>query len=137
LPTLYNTNSLEEFVAPKTDKQIYFDYSSAQTVHTNEKAINDSIRNILLTRIGSVPGKPSFGSSIHTYLFDLMSGSTVGDLVKIAVLDAILTWEPRVQILDVTVKQIPEYNRLMLDVTYDYVLMGKTMESTVSILLAD
>ena len=37
---------------------MYKDYNSVELYNTDIKAINNSIRNILLTRRGSVPGNP-------------------------------------------------------------------------------
>jgi len=116
---------------------VYFDYHTPTDIDTNEDAINNSIRNIILTRIGSMPGKPDFGSRVIEQVFNLMDGKLTEDLLKNAVLQALLKWEPRINILDIVVTQLPEYNRVIIDVYYEFVMMGKNIGSKASIVISD
>jgi len=115
---------------------IYYDYNSLTEVVTNENAINNSLKNILLTRIGSLPGKPTFGSHIPELLFDFEDSITEGLLINY-IIDAILEWEPRITIKNVEIKSIPEYNRMIANITYEYKMMGKNVTEVANILLKD
>ena len=116
---------------------IYFDYKNPTSVDTNEKAINNSIRNILMTRLGSVPGKPDFGSRVMEQVFELMDGQLTKELLKSTVIQALIKWEPRIEIQDVQVKLMPEYNRAIVEILYSYVMLGKNIGTKASITLTD
>jgi len=116
---------------------VYFDMVSPTEVVTNKDAINNSIRNILLTIIGSVPGKPDFGSDIMRNVFDLMNGGSSKEIIKNNILSALLKWEPRIQINKINVKEIPEYNKMVVNISYRYNIMGKNLDATASITLKD
>ena len=115
---------------------IYYDYISPTETNTNEKAINNSIKNILLTRIGSVPGKPDFGSNVLNTIFELLDGVT-SDFVKRDIMNAILKWEPRISLKDITVDIMPEFNKLVVNITYEYNMLGKNIDAQVSVLIKD
>ena len=120
-----------------TDVFAYFDYNTPTDVVTNESAISNSIRNILLTRIGSMPGKPEFGSNVMKSLFELMDGQSTKDLLKNNIMTALLRWEPRIEVNEVVIKEIPEYNRIVCDVKYTYNIMGGNIDGKTSIVLKD
>ena len=115
---------------------IYFDYADPTTVVTNEQAINNSIRNIILTDIGSLPGKPTFGSHVRKALFEFIDGVTQ-KLIETYIASALIKWEPRIRILSIVIKNIPEYNRIVATITYQYQLFGKNMEGRSNIILKD
>lgn len=108
---------------------LYKDYFDPETVVYDADAINQAIENILLTRKGTVPGKPSFGSNIHRHLFSPLDHITVS-LLKSDILEAIRDWEPRVLISDVNVDEVPEYNKIVVDLKYEYVDKGLIVEDT-------
>lgn len=108
---------------------LYKDYFDAGSVVFDADAINQAIENILLTRRGSVPGKPEFGSDIHRHLFSQLDHITKS-LLKTDILTAINEWEPRVYISNVEVKEIPEYNKIVADITYEYADKGLIVEDT-------
>lgn len=116
---------------------IYFDYHNPTDIDTNEKAIDNSIRNILLTLIGSVPGKPDFGSRIMEQVFELMDGQLTNEILEASVIQALIKWEPRINILNVDVKLIPEYNRVIVEILYEYNLLGKNIGHKATITLKD
>lgn len=97
----------------------YSDLSSvsASKLDRDYKAIENSIRNILLTPVGSLPGKPLFGSKIHKFLFDIIDNATQMFMEE-EIQVAITNWEPRAILKNVIVEQIPEYNRLIIKVYF-------------------
>jgi len=132
----YNNYAGEAEKQPQ-DKFAYYDYNDALNIDTNEIAINNSIRNILLTRIGSMPGKPDFGSNVMNVVFDLMDNNSTNDILKTGIISALLKWEPRIVINNIKIKQIPEYNRLITDINYTYNILGGNIDATTTILLKD
>ena len=57
----------------------------------DEKAIHNSIKNILLTRIGSMPGKPTFGSRIMEIPFN-QNDEVTHALLKQIIEEALKQW---------------------------------------------
>jgi len=113
---------------------LYTDFRSPNHVVTDASAINDAIKNILLTRIGSVPGKPTFGSSINEVLFSQLDHITE-DILITKVQDALAKWEPRILLDGVTVKAVPEFNKLVLTINYQYTDKGLNINESMSVAL--
>jgi len=67
-----------------------------------EESIRQSIRIILETARGERVMRPDFGCSLHERVFAVNDASTRG-LVADDVREALLQWEPRIEVLDVTV----------------------------------
>lgn len=111
---------------------IYKDFTDCDTDVYDIDAINNSIRNILLTKRGSVPGKPLFGSDIETPLFNQMDHITES-LIQKGVISALNEFEPRIIILDVEIKAIPEYNKYVINVTYEYRDKGLIKSSSTNV----
>ncbi len=82
-----------------------------------EEKIRQSILIILSTAPGERIGRPDFGCGIHDLVFSVRSHATLG-LVAEAVRSAIVRWEPRVDLLDVSVKLDPNDSRGLLIVVY-------------------
>lgn len=99
---------------------LYTDYDSPSTVDYDVFAINNAIKNILFTQIGSVPGKPDFGSRLYELIFGQIDHITISQLKKL-IQEPLYRWEKRIKVIDVKIKSIPEYNRLLAEITYQYV----------------
>ena len=123
--------------ASHNEQFTYFDYNSPTDVVTNVNAINNAIRNILITRLGSLPGKPDFGSNVMNIVFELMDNTSTTDILKNSIIQALLKWEPRITVSDIVIKEIPEYNKLIADISYIYNIMGGNIDASTSILLHD
>lgn len=95
------------------------DYKSFRSV-TNEEAIKNSVKNIILTSKGTVPGKPNFGSNIYNIIFELATPLTLS-MASNYVYEALAEFENRINVLDVNINFIEEYNRITIDVQYEYV----------------
>jgi phage baseplate assembly protein W len=65
------------------------------TLLTNEKAINNSIKNIIMFLPTEVPFDPEIGSTTQRYLFDVVDEATAG-LLSDEIKRAITFCEPRV-----------------------------------------
>lgn len=97
------------------------DNTPNNTVNTvsEANAINNSLRNILLTPKGSLPGKPYFGSDLHRLAFEQLDYMTEMLAQRYAE-EAIIKFERRITIVRIEVINAQEYNRLMINVFYTF-----------------
>jgi len=65
-----------------------------------EQSVRDSIWIILATAPGERVMRPDFGCGIHRYVFATNDAATIRQVTK-AVHDALIRWEPRIDVLDV------------------------------------
>lgn len=100
-------------------KPIYIDLQAPATEDWDVEAINNSIKNILFTAIGSVPGRPEFGSNLNELVFLPMDASTIS-MVKRVITESLRKWETRIVIDSVVITKNPEYNRILADITYHF-----------------
>jgi phage baseplate assembly protein W len=62
-----------------------------------EDDVAQAIRIILGTAQGERPMRPEFGCAAHDHVFDILDASTLGR-IETAVREALLRWEPRVDV---------------------------------------
>jgi uncharacterized protein len=88
-----------------------FAFSSA------EQKIQESIWIILATAPGERQVLPRFGCGIHNLVFAPNNSATRGSIAQ-QVRQALATWEPRIQVLEVSVDSDDEPNKLLIRVNY-------------------
>lgn len=71
-------------------------------VSQSDDKIKESIRLILSTAKGERVMLPEFGCDIHDFAFSVINTSTL-TMMKTAVKDALVVWEPRIEVLGVEV----------------------------------
>lgn len=91
------------------------------TVLTDERAINNALRNIMLISPLEVPFNRDFGSKVRDYLFDVVDLGTAG-LLDTEIRRSIKFNEPRVKIVDL--KVIPAFDQNAFDVYLKYKIVG-------------
>lgn len=111
---------------------LYIDFVNPAGVNTDENAINNAIRNILLTPVGTLPGKPTFGSRIMEMVFTQIDDLTI-KLLKSVIMEALRYWELRINVLDVQVSQEEMYNRIICTIIYQYVDEGLLTTTSVNL----
>jgi uncharacterized protein len=85
---------------------------------SREDEIVESMRLILGTSPGERPMRPDFGCPIHEHIFAPADASTTG-LIAFDVRNALTRWEPRIDVLDVTVRRDDDQPTLLyIDITY-------------------
>jgi phage baseplate assembly protein W len=67
-----------------------------------EEDIRQAIRIILMTAPGERVMRPDFGAGLQEFVFASMSATTIGAL-QAAVQNALIKWEPRIQVLAINV----------------------------------
>lgn len=83
-----------------------------------EDSVRQSIWMILGTSKGERVMRPDFGCSIHEKVFALNSSGTVGQIVS-DVRDALIEWEPRIDVLDVdSIPDSSQPNVILIQVNY-------------------
>jgi phage baseplate assembly protein W len=82
-----------------------------------EDSIADSIWIILATAPGERVMRPDFGCGIHQYVFALDNATTIGQVTK-AVREALIRWEPRIDVLDVDTEVKEHGAQLLINVHY-------------------
>lgn len=111
---------------------IYTDYRKPNQTVTDAAAINNAIKNILLTKKGSMPGKPTFGSDIDEVLFNQMDYITK-NLLKNYIKEALYTWEKRIIVINVEIQEVPEFNKLIATINYTYRDKGLDINEQISV----
>ncbi|QIN96926.1 baseplate wedge subunit [Synechococcus phage S-H34] len=86
----------------------------------DERAINNSIKNIVLTIPGEVPFQRDMGSTVTDYLFDLVDEGTAG-LLMLEIRRAIAFNEPRAEDVEVFVEAQPHEHQFVVRVQYKIV----------------
>ena len=83
-----------------------------------EDDIREAIRIILMTAKGERVMRPDFGAGLHEFVFASMSVTTMGS-IQAAVQNALIEWEPRVQVLTVVVEPDQgEIGKMLINLDY-------------------
>jgi phage baseplate assembly protein W len=83
----------------------------------DENAIKQSIKNLILTQNYERPFHSEIGSQIKSLLFELPTSMT-SSLIKRQIIDTITNFEPRANILDVTVLLAQENNGIYCTIVF-------------------
>lgn len=98
---------------------LYQDFVTPDKLNLDVSAIEDAIKNILLTPLGSLPGKPEFGSRLRYILFENMDGITE-HLAKTVIQEALAKWETRIMITGTDISPVPEFNKYIIKISYRF-----------------
>lgn len=90
------------------------------TVLLDSRAINNSLKNLILIAPTEVPFDRDIGSSVREYLFDLIDIGTAG-LLQVEIERSIRFGEPRVELQKVVVDPRPDQNVFMVSIFYKIV----------------
>jgi len=94
------------------------DHKGDIELSSGETNIKESIRLILGTARGERIMQPGFGCEIHDHVFDSADGMTM-TLVEDAVQEALIEWEPRIDLNKVSARRDPDDpGRLLIEIQY-------------------
>jgi phage baseplate assembly protein W len=82
-----------------------------------ERSVRQSVWIILGTAMGERVMRPEFGCGIHDLVFEQNSVSTAGKVTQ-SVRDALLMFEPRIELVDVSV--VPRNGGEVMQISIDY-----------------
>ena len=100
---------------------------------TNENAIKQSVRNLIMTQFGERPFQMDIGSRVTGLLFEPFDVFSAEDL-KDEIRNTIERLEPRVEV--VTVDVILSESEDALDVSLEYRIVGEDLVQTIEFLFA-
>lgn len=86
-----------------------------------EDAVKRSIRNLILTGYYERPFRPALGSGVSYLLFENYLGSITTERIRTTIEEVINTYEPRAELLNVTVKDDSENNGFSVDIVFNIV----------------
>jgi phage baseplate assembly protein W len=96
----------EEFIGSGWAFPIRVNGSGGIALVSSERDLEESIRLILSAAPGERPMRPEFGCAIHDLVFAAFNPDTAGRIAR-AVRDALMRWEPRIEVHDVSVAPLP------------------------------
>lgn len=83
-----------------------------------EEDVRQAIRIILGTEPGERVMRPTFGAGLRSFVFEPISTMTISRLEN-RVREALITWEPRIDVRTVTVTQdVAQAGRLLVEIEY-------------------
>lgn len=106
--------------------QVFKDIDLSFTVNVNGElyvkrdaaAVKQAVQNLILTNYYEKPFQPFYGSNVTARLFELVG--LVNDDIMIAneITRAIEAYEPRAQVVEVTVQVEPDQNSMNVDIEF-------------------
>ena len=95
-------------------------------------AVEQSIKNILMTNRTEKPFEPFYGGNLNDFLFNL--SETFSDFeIQEQVTLAINNYEPRARVLNVRSKLNPDRNSISVAVTFKVITTGQTETTVLSL----
>jgi phage baseplate assembly protein W len=83
-----------------------------------EEDIRQAIRIIIFTNRGERVMRPEFGAGLNEFVFANVNTTTMA-LVETRVRESLITWEPRIDVLEVRVtSDAGERNKLLINLSY-------------------
>jgi phage baseplate assembly protein W len=113
-----------DFIAHPTTKDV--------VTKTGADAIKRSVRNLILTNFYEKPFRPGIGSNALKLLFDNMS-PLVSNFLENAIAEVIQNYEPRVQLVNVTVET--DYDNNGYTARLDFIVLNRNEPLTTTIFL--
>ena len=108
----------EEFLGTGWSFPVETDNRGDVAVSSADEDIRESIRIILGTAKGERLMRPEFGCDIHKHLFSAATPSTL-NLIESSVREALVQWEPRIDIESVEAQTDDEEpNKVLIEIAY-------------------
>ena len=95
-------------------------------------AVKQSIKNLLLTDFYEKPFQPFFGANLRAMLFELADDDTE-DEVEENIRTAINKYEPRAEILTISVNVLPDQNDMRVSVYFKIINTQETVTFTTNL----
>lgn len=87
------------------------------SLHLNEKAVINSVKNLVSTNFYERPFQPELGSSIRALLFEPVD-SVFGASIERRLLDVVNNYEPRVSVESIVAIPAPDENGYRVTMTF-------------------
>jgi phage baseplate assembly protein W len=102
-----NELAVRDFVGAGLSFPLRLDTDGSFALSRGDVEIAESIRLVLGTAFGERPMRPEFGCAIHDMVFD-PADAGLSAVVAYEVRASLVRWEPRIDVLDVSVDLDPE-----------------------------
>jgi phage baseplate assembly protein W len=108
----------DEFVGSGWAFPLRVNASGGVALVQRERELEEAMQLILMTYPGERPMRPEFGSRLRDFVFRGISDETMAE-IALEVRNALLRWEPRVDVVDVVVTPDPDDRSLVyIDISY-------------------
>ena len=98
----------------------------------NERAISQSVRNLILTMFGERPFQPEIGSRVRALLFEPWD-VFAADAIRTEIFNVMERLEPRIEVEEVTVEEDEDLNAV--EISMEYTIVGQELTQTIEFLL--
>lgn len=107
-----------DFLGTGWQAPVATDHRGDIELSSGEDNIEENVKLILGTAQGERVMRPEFGCAIHDYVFSTIDLTTLS-LIEDAVRDALIRWEPRIDIEDIDARpDESQPNRVLIDIEY-------------------
>lgn len=87
---------------------------------TNERSINNSIKNLINILPSEIPFRSDIGSNVTDYLFEIMDEGTAG-MITLEVERTLAYNEPRIKVIEVFTEAQPDQNQFQCTIKYQII----------------
>jgi phage baseplate assembly protein W len=109
---------MKDFLGRGWKFPVTVDASGRIALSEYEDDVREAIRIILMTSKGERVMQPDFGAGLYGFVFASMNATNLGRIQR-AVADALVKWEPRVQVTEVSVEPDQgELGKLLINIDY-------------------
>ena len=95
-------------------------------------AVKQSIKNLLLTDFYEKPFQPFYGANLRALLFEL-ADDDIEDEVEENIRNAIIKYEPRAEILNISVIALPDQHDISVTVQFKVISTQETVTFTTNL----
>ena len=99
---------------------------------TEAAAVKQAVKNLLLTNRLEKPFTVDYGGHLNDFLFELTTDVDV-DQLSDRIIHVVHTYEPRAEVLDVSIKLNPNNNQVSATVTFQVLSTNEVVELDVSL----
>lgn len=130
--TLTGSSKQLEFFSDFTNSFKQSPFSKELSRLTNEKSVNQSLKNLIYTNVGERLFQPNIGSDIMTMLFELNYREYLNK-IELMIKNTIAISEPRIRLLSVTFPETEDPT--LVTITLVYQLINNPEEITYNLIL--
>jgi hypothetical protein len=127
-PTIVSERSFVDLDLNFTSHPIKKDVSK----HYNERAVINSVKNLVSTNFYERPFQPELGSNIRTLLFELVDSVVAASLER-QIVETLNNHEPRVAVQNITA--IPDPDKNLYKVTMTFFIINNPNPITINFFL--